>query len=54
MPFAQVCMIEGRSTEQKQAVIEKVTKALVEATGSPIANGPTISALRYAKDLLLR
>jgi 4-oxalocrotonate tautomerase len=31
-------MLEGRTTEQKKAVIEKVTQALVEATGTPIAN----------------
>ncbi len=38
MPFAQIYMIEGRTEEQKRAVIEKVTAALVEATGTPIAN----------------
>jgi 4-oxalocrotonate tautomerase len=38
MPFAQIFMIEGRTEEQKRAVIEKVSTALVEATGTPIAN----------------
>jgi 4-oxalocrotonate tautomerase len=38
MPFAQIYMIEGRTEEQKRAVIEKVSAALVEATGTPIAN----------------
>lgn len=38
MPFAQIHMIEGRTEEQKKVVIEKVSQALVEATGSPIAN----------------
>ena len=38
MPFAQIYMIEGRTEEQKRAVIEKVSAALVEATGMPIAN----------------
>ena len=38
MPFAQIHMIEGRTEEQKKAVIEKVSQALVEATGAPIAN----------------
>ncbi|MYZ50882.1 2-hydroxymuconate tautomerase [Malikia spinosa] len=38
MPFAQIYMIEGRTEEQKRAVIEKVSAALVEATGAPIAN----------------
>lgn len=38
MPFAQIYMIEGRTEEQKRAVIEKVSAALVEATGTPLAN----------------
>jgi len=38
MPFAQIYMIEGRTTEQKQAVIEKVTQALVDAVGAPKEN----------------
>ncbi|MDH1255601.1 MULTISPECIES: 2-hydroxymuconate tautomerase [Comamonas] len=38
MPFAQIYMIEGRSEEQKKAVIEKVTQALVEAVDAPTAN----------------
>ncbi len=38
MPFAQIYLIEGRTAEQKKAVIEKVTQALVEAVGAPIAN----------------
>jgi 4-oxalocrotonate tautomerase len=35
MPFAQVYMIEGRTEEQKRALIEKVTQALVEASARP-------------------
>ena len=35
MPFAQVFMVEGRTEDQKRAVIEKVSAALVEATGAP-------------------
>ena len=35
MPFAQIHMIEGRTEDQKRAVIEKVSTALVEATGAP-------------------
>ncbi|MEZ5628851.1 MAG: 2-hydroxymuconate tautomerase [Rhodocyclaceae bacterium] len=38
MPFAQIYMIEGRSEEQKRAVIEKVTQALVDAVGAPQQN----------------
>ena len=36
MPFAQIHIMEGRTDEQKRAVIEKVTAALVEAVGAPI------------------
>lgn len=35
MPFAQIYMLEGRTAEQKKAVIEKVTAALHEAIGAP-------------------
>ena len=38
MPFAQIYMIEGRTEEQKKAVIEKVTQSLVEAVGAPQQN----------------
>jgi 4-oxalocrotonate tautomerase len=36
MPFAQIFMIEGRTEDQKRAVIEKVTQALVEAVNAPV------------------
>ena len=36
MPFAQIYLIEGRTDEQKKAVIEKVTQALHEAVGAPV------------------
>jgi 4-oxalocrotonate tautomerase len=38
MPFAQIYMIEGRTAEQKKAVIEKVTQALVDAVEAPKEN----------------
>ena len=38
MPFAQIYLIEGRTDDQKRAVIEKVTDALVEAVGAPREN----------------
>lgn len=38
MPFAQIYLIEGRSEEQKRAVIEKVSQALSEAVGAPKEN----------------
>lgn len=38
MPFAQIYLMEGRTTEQKRAVIEKVTQALQEAVGASKEN----------------
>jgi 4-oxalocrotonate tautomerase len=38
MPFAQIYLLEGRTEDQKRAVIEKVTQALVEALGAPKEN----------------
>ena len=38
MPFAQIYLVEGRTEEQKRAVIEKVTIALCEAVGAPKEN----------------
>jgi 4-oxalocrotonate tautomerase len=38
MPFAQIQIMEGRSEEQKRAVIEKVSQALVEALDAPLEN----------------
>lgn len=38
MPFAQIYLLEGRTEEQKRAVIEKVTAALVEALDAPKQN----------------
>lgn len=35
MPFVTVKMIEGRSEEQKKALVEKVTAAVSETTGAP-------------------
>lgn len=35
MPLAQIYMMEGRTEEQKRAVIAKVTQALMEAVGAP-------------------
>ena len=35
MPFAQIYMIEGRTEEQKRAVIKEVTEALERAVGAP-------------------
>lgn len=35
MPIAQIYLLEGRTEEQKAAVIEKVTHALSEAAGAP-------------------
>ena len=35
MPLAQISMLEGRTEDQKRAVIEKVTQALIDAIGVP-------------------
>ena len=36
MPFIEVTMIQGRTAQQKAALIEKLTDAAVEAVGAPI------------------
>lgn len=38
MPLAVINIMEGRTDDQKRAVIEKVTHAIVEALGSPVEN----------------
>ena len=35
MPIAHVYIVEGRTDEQKRAVIEKITDALCEAVAAP-------------------
>ncbi|MCA1032150.1 4-oxalocrotonate tautomerase [Bacillus timonensis] len=35
MPYVTVKMLEGRSDEQKKALVEKVTAAVSETTGAP-------------------
>ena len=34
MPLVTVKMLEGRTLEQKKAMVEKVTQAIVETTGA--------------------
>ncbi|RAS86724.1 2-hydroxymuconate tautomerase [Priestia endophytica] len=34
MPYVTVKMLEGRTDEQKRALVEKVTEAIVETTGA--------------------
>ena len=38
MPFAQIYLLEGRTAEQKKAVIEEVTVALQRALDAPVQN----------------
>ena len=38
MPFAQIYLLEGRTEEQKRAVIEEVSAALTRALDAPIEN----------------
>jgi 4-oxalocrotonate tautomerase len=35
MPYVTVKMLEGRNEDQKRALVEKVTAAVVETTGAP-------------------
>lgn len=35
MPYVTVKMLEGRTDEQKRALVEKVTEAVSETTGAP-------------------
>jgi 4-oxalocrotonate tautomerase len=35
MPYVTVKMLAGRTEEQKKALVEKVTDAVVETTGAP-------------------
>lgn len=36
MPIVTVKMLEGRSDQQKKALVEKVTAAVVETTGAAV------------------
>jgi 4-oxalocrotonate tautomerase len=38
MPLAHIYMLQGRTDEQKKAVIEKVTQAIMEAVSAPREN----------------
>lgn len=38
MPYVTVKMLEGRSEEQKKAMVEKVTAAVSETSGAPKEN----------------
>lgn len=38
MPFAQIYILEGRTDEQKKALIEKVSAAMAEALDAPLQN----------------
>ena len=38
MPYVTVKMLEGRSDDQKRALVEKVTAAVAETTNAPVEN----------------
>lgn len=38
MPYVTVKMLEGRTEDQKKALVEKVTEAVSETTGAPVEN----------------
>lgn len=49
MPLVTVKMLEGRTLEQKRAMVEKVTQAIVETTGAT-PESVTIDIQHIAKD----
>lgn len=38
MPYVTVKMLEGRTEEQKKALVEKVTAAVAETANAPVEN----------------
>jgi 4-oxalocrotonate tautomerase len=38
MPLIQVSMARGRTTEQKRALLEAITRAVQESIGAPVAS----------------
>jgi 4-oxalocrotonate tautomerase len=38
MPYVTIKMVEGRTDEQKKALVEKVTAVVSETAGAPIEN----------------
>lgn len=38
MPYVTIKMLEGRTEDQKRALVEKVSEAVAETTGAPIEN----------------
>lgn len=36
MPYVTVKLLEGRTDEQKKALVKKVTQAVSETTGAPV------------------
>ncbi|MEI4768956.1 2-hydroxymuconate tautomerase [Psychrobacillus sp. FJAT-51614] len=38
MPYVTVKMLEGRTEEQKKALVEKVTAAVSETSNAPVEN----------------
>ncbi|QFF97889.1 4-oxalocrotonate tautomerase [Psychrobacillus glaciei] len=38
MPYVTIKMLEGRTEEQKKALVEKVTAAVVETANAPAEN----------------
>ncbi len=49
MPHVQITLLEGRTTEQKRKVAERVTQVLNEEIGAP-PDGIVITFVEVAKD----
>ncbi|HYH00243.1 MAG TPA: 2-hydroxymuconate tautomerase [Terriglobales bacterium] len=53
MPHVQITMLEGRTTEQKRKVAERITQVLQEEIGTQ-REGISISIVEVAKDCYAR
>jgi 4-oxalocrotonate tautomerase len=53
MPHVQITLLEGRTTEQKRKVAERVTQVLTEEIGAP-AEAISIAFIDVAKDSYAR
>ena len=51
MPYVTVKMLEGRTEDQKKALVEKVTAAVSETTGAP-TNAVTVFIEEMTKNHL--
>jgi 4-oxalocrotonate tautomerase len=53
MPYVQITMLQGRTTEQKRKVAERITEVLNEEIGTP-KDGISIAFVEVPKDSYAR